>query len=361
MPEVHHQGLGESIFADFPNPSELSVAAAKQVSEQIRRETRPKLFAQMAGFNSGAKLNDAQKREALELGTRIEKLDAYAIEVDQFILQKEPPLPAQHWEPELNILGGDGKRYIEAEAPMFFSAESLSNVHGPVMLLHLATLAEELLQPGEVIVGLRKTAFKKLAIFQMRLYVCDDGVNFPDNIACLQEMATVAGKFVLSSGRLLTFFAVQLPEKPVTRFAHFNSFAMKLFPKGMKKDFVDGIYYMRLVPHVTEADIPSAGFTPPTALMTLLDIWMIMLMTIPRPEQTKLLLGIRELDIPDDIGRQLTSDITIECHPHFDRSRMMNSGVILLPIDFRLNGFDEAWRRIQMGLSIQPYYQLFDA
>ncbi len=346
------------IYPSLPAIDGIAHDSALETAQLIRGELRPYILDRLADFCSRKELTQRDQSRVLELETRIDEIDKYAMQLDQFIINECPPPPAQLREPALDVKKRKEYVYVEAVAELFFSAESLTNVHGPVMLFYLATLAEEILHPGEVITGLRKTAFKRLVVRQMRLYACDAAEGFPAPVAKLTESASVTGRFLLNSGRMLDFFGVQTPERPVIDIANFNSFAIKMMPKGLERTKVGDVYHMRLALRAADECIPPGGFTPASSLMTSLDFIMIMWLTLPYPYRTKLLLRIMELDVLPDPVNQLSNGVTVQILPHEDKKRRINDDFWLMPADFRFSPLEEKFKRVHIAIGDLPYYKV---
>ncbi|OUS24548.1 hypothetical protein A9Q99_24440 [Gammaproteobacteria bacterium 45_16_T64] len=340
----------------LPDIQSLSPESALTSSIWIRSNLRPKLLKDFTAQFDATPTSKIRSTQLDRITSQIDQLDHYAATLDQRIFDNSPPTPAQHWKAEYSVLQKQGNDFISAESPLFFSAESLTNVHGPVMLFHLATLAEELLLTGEHIISLRKAIFKKLVTNEMSLFVCDAAKGFPDSIADKIKQSSISGKFALNSGRVLNFIGVAIPNKPVTRFAHFNSFTMNLMPPGLEVTQQHHLFRLQLESKVTALDIPRGGFSPASSLMTMLDIWMIMILSTPTESKTRLLLSINKLDILPDPERQLISGVSAEVIMDTSRSRALPGGLHMVPTKMRFSPIDDNWSLAQIAAGGQPYY-----
>lgn len=336
----------------LPDLDGLSIDAAVAVARRIRAELRPGLLGRLAGPTC-ARLTPAL-REAL--AADIAALDTYATILDQRILREAPPAPAQLWRPVYRIVRKEGCHYVEADTALFFSAESLTNVHGPVMLLHACALGMELAREGETVTGVRKVAFKKLVTRPLRLFVYDDETVLPAATLDLAEQASVAGRLVLDTGRMLGFFGVQRDDGVVTDFANFNSLALQLLAPGLRSELEDGVYTLKLSMRLQAHAVPPGGLTPALTMMTMLDLWMLMFLALPFNYRTKLLLGFQQLDALPDPAHMLRTATALQCKPDFRRGRVLGSGMTLVPAGFRLLPHDTAWRRAHIALGTEPYY-----
>lgn len=334
----------------YPELAALPLDAALALSRRIRAVVRPGLLGRLARIA----VKDTA-RPALEAS--VAQLDTYAASLDQRILQESPPAPVQLRQPVYQVVRRDGERRIDADSDLFFSAESLTNVHGPVMLLHFAAVAMELARPGEAITGLRKVAFKKLVTRPLRLTVFDAAHALAPDLADLMESASVVGRFTMNSGRTLAFFGVQ-QAGAIAEFAHFNTCALQLLSAGLASTEEDGVYSLPLSGRIDASALPAGGFTPALAMMTMLDLWMLMFLALPFAFRTKLLLGFQELEAPDDPLHQLAASTALQCRPDFERARALGSGMMMLPAGFRLLPHDTAWRRAHIALGMEPYYRV---
>ena len=340
---------------DRRDTTDLTPDEALDASRLVQSTLRPQLLDRLLElYRQGAAGRKGVDTEITEVESRVRELDEYGLRLDQLIVNERPPLPAQLCDPKLTVLRRDGREYVAADAEMFFSAESLTNVHGPVMLYHLATLADHLLCPGESIVGIRKTAFRQLVVHQMRLYVCEASQALPQEAATRLDDAAVTGTFVLSSGRRLTFFGVQLPGRSVKTFASQNSFALNLLPRDMAWESVAELYRVQLATRVPDEVVPAGGFTPAASLMSALDVMLLMLLHLPYPEPTRLLLRVAELDIPFDPVAQLAGGCL---EVRSAKERLMNSGMRFIRAGYRFSPLEGRFRSIQIGLSDAPYYR----
>jgi len=347
------------IYHPLPDVAQLNGNSATEISRFLRSELRPYILERLADSYKQASPTADQQIDLIELELRLNEIDNYSNQIDELIYRECPPPPAQFREPVLTEIEFSGDEFATAVAELFFSAESKTNVHGPVMLYHLAALAERILRPSERIVALRKTSFKRMVVRQMRLFVCDAVKGYPDKVASLVNSAAVIGTFVLNSGRKLEFFGVQIAGRPVTETAHFNSFALKILPETLKLIKVGDIYYSKLRTSTPLSEIPAGGFTVPLCLMTILDVLMIIMVTEKvNPQHTKLLLGVNELHLLPDPVNELTSGVTLEIRPRTDKTRKWQEKFLLMPVDFRFSPLQEEFSRLYSAETDLPYYRI---
>lgn len=343
---------------EFPELSSLTLGATFALSQSIRGELRPRLLDRLAMLYAQSSPCATEKSEQGEIEARLDKIDVYAYNLDKRLFNESPVDPVQHRQPSFNILRLTVHQYIEADSAMFFSAESLTNVHGPVMLLHFAAVAMKIAHGKEFIVAVRKAAFKKLVTRQMRLFVFDRAQALSDATTRLAETASVSGNFLMSSGRNLEFFGIQIAGRAIVEFAHFNSCALSLMPKGLKSELDDGVYSMQLLTKATDESIPRGGFTPALTIMTMLDIWMLMFLALPLPYRTKLMLGFQELEALKNPLQEFSAGIIVQCRLNLEKARLLKSGLLLLRADFRFFPRETVWRRAHIALGVDPYYKV---
>ncbi len=349
-----------NLYHPLPDINDLDAHTATEVARFVRAELRPYILSSLASLYKLESPTDEQQIDLLEFELRLNEVDNYANEVDELIYRECPPAPAQFMKPVLKELEFSEDAFATASAELFFSSESKTNIHGPVMLYHIAALAESILRPSEKIVTLRKTSFKKMVVSQMRFFVCDAARGYPTSVAPLLPSASVVGSFHLNSGRVLEFFGVHLPGLAVREIAHFNSFALKMIPELKVNKDIDGeLYRVKLRTFAPLPEIPPGGFTAPLCLMTLLDL-LILLMFTERlhPQQTKLLLGVNELHLLPDMVKDLTSGVTLEFHPRTNKTRMWQDKFLLMPIDFRFSPLQEEFSRLYTAETDLPYYKI---
>jgi hypothetical protein len=347
------------IYHPLPDIGQLNGNSAAEISRFLRTELRPYILECLADLYKQASPTADQQIDLIEFELRLNEIDNYSNQIDELIYRECPPPPAQFREPVFKDLEFSVDAFATAVAELFFSAESKTSVHGPVMLYHLAALAERILRPSERIVALRKTSFKKMVVRQMRLFVCDGARGYPDKVAPLVNSAAVVGTFVLNSGRKLDFFGVQIAGSPVTETAHFNSFALKILPEKLKLSKVGGVYYSELRTFTPFSELPEGGLTVPLCLMTILDILMITMVSEQvNPQQTKLLLGVNELHLLPDPVNELTSGVTLEIRPRTDKTRMWQEKFLLMPVDFRFSPLQKEFSRLYSAETDLPYYRI---
>lgn len=338
----------------FPSVNGIDPEVAIKTADHIRSDLRPKLLRKFSEWEDTAKSD----LSLMELESEIESLDKYAFELDQYLVSNGNLISAQHQSVVLNHKHQDGQRYIEAITELFFSAESLTNVHGPVMILYLATLAEDILEDGESISSLNRASFKRLVVQNMRLHVCDAAFGFSSEVEQLKPNASIIGKFKTTNGRVLDFFGVQLVDSPVTQLANFNSFAIKMLPTGFPHRKEGDVYRMTLSTELDSKHIPNGGFSVAASLMTILDMVIIMMFTYPSAAKTNLLLRISELDLIEDLPEVLTSGLTIEAIPREKKKYRINEGFELMPVDYRFAPLEEKFKRFHVAMGDQPYYRV---
>ncbi|HVF26684.1 MAG TPA: hypothetical protein VM943_00505 [Pyrinomonadaceae bacterium] len=333
----------------------------------MRAELRPWILSSLAHLYKQESPTTDQQIDVLEFELRLNEIDNYSNEVDEIIYRECPPPPAQFREPVFREEEVSGDAFATAIAELFFSAESKTNVHGPVMLYHAATLAERLLRPSEQIVKLGKTSFKKMVVCQMRFFVCDAERGYPAEALSLLPTASIVGSFLLSSGRPLEFFGVQISGRPVTETAYFNSFALKVLPALNLPEDSDlyhvtkssDLYSVKLRTTAPLSEIPAGGFTVPLCLMTLLDIMMIVMVTYRlHAQQTKLLLAVNELPLMPDPVNELASGVMLEIRPRTDKTRVWKENFLLMPIDFRFSPLQKEFSRLYSAETDLPYYKI---
>ncbi len=342
------------MMESFPTINGIDPQLAIRTADHIRSELRPQLLSEFAVSQQSC---DGAK-SLVDLENKIEELDKYAFELDQYLVNSGGLTSAQHQDVVLNEKRRNGSEYIEATTELFFSAESLTNVHGPVMILYLATLAEEILNVGEHISSLNRASFKRLVVQNMRLYICDSSVGFTDDVAQLEAGASITGKFKTNQGRTLLFFGVQLEGRPVTQLANFNSFAINILPAGFAYKKSGDVYQMTLSTDIDAIHVPQHGFSVAASLMTILDIVIIMMFRYPSAAKTNLLLRISELDLIADLPTVLSSGLTIEAIPRESKVYRINDDFNLMPVDYRFSPLEQKFKRFHVAMGNQPYYRV---
>ena len=119
----------------------------------------------------------------------------------------------------------------------------------------------------------------------------------------------------------------------------------------------DGIFRLQLKSDFTDFKFPKKGLNTALILMTILDIWMLMMLMVPRPERTKLLISIQELEIPDNFLKLLSSKTYVEFKPLIANSRYLSDDSIMLPSEFRFSTMGNKWTSVKLALSTLPYYR----
>lgn len=338
-------------FESLPDPTTLTLDEARSLRFSLLTKTRPAILRRLTMLRTAAADDLASQIDRVELEFRLAAIDVHDVELDAAITVHERPSLPHEMAIELHELILVASRRATARAGLFYSPEAKFNVHGPIMLFHVAALAELLLESGETIVALETVSFNRMVISHLRLTIVD---------ATADELppkdAAIIGAFRLSSGRRLIFHGVPDREHPVAKRCWINRLAAAL--AFGKVDLDDAVYRFHTPNAVPPELVPAGGLGMPSALMTVIDtLVMMMLSQHIHADETRLLLSIRELPISIAMLEELAIGTTIAFEPHTNRARRVGE-MIVMPTDVRFGRFPDARTRIMTGESTVPYYRM---
>ena len=346
------------IYEPLPDPDTLDLAQAKELRQRILTGLRPWMLRRITALGRAASPDVDSQMERIELELRLAEIDAHDAALDSKIVAAETPQLAYLMPAELEELDVVGHGKATARATLFYSPEAKFNVHGPIMLYHVAALAEHMLGPGERLSRLETANFSKMVISQLRLTIFDPEQEPTALHRPAMSGASLSGAFRLSSGRRLAFYGIQDHQYPVGRRCWINRIALSLIPRDRPPER-DGEYYLVRTPPSAPALWPDEGLAVPAQLMTVGDTLMLLMLTEHiHADETRLLLSIRDLPIGPDMIEALVSDTEIGFAPRLEKARRVGETLVIMPTDVRFARFPDLATRIMTGESTEPYYRM---
>ncbi len=347
------------IHAKLPDVEGLGADEAAKVWEFLRKELRPHMIMRLASDEFAGELTPDREIDRLELDFRLREIDAYTETVEAIVTARDPLVPAHLMTARLEGLQLDGTRLAEARAPLFFSPESKHNVHGPIMIYHAASLAQHLLASNEEITALESAAFSKMVIHELHMTVYDPA-------GCDQTLhkhrsaeASVSGRFRTSAGRKLAFYGIAIPDRPVMMVVGFNAVALGALPEGFKNTRRGDTFRVVLNRSLPDAAMPSEQPDAAICLMCLLDALLLLMVSDEvTPDQTKLLVGLRDVPVLPNVAEALTSGVTVEIAALTDKARRWREDFLMIPVEAVFEPLHEKPIRLITAHTDLPYYRL---